>query len=113
MSTETVNILPLLHAAVWTFCRRDLEEAFRVLVGWPNEAPISNLDAGQRRDLLAATCRALIQLDGDSILPGETFDLILDEAGADRIGGGTYAHGARAVLATPKFFDLLQQEPMR
>lgn len=113
MSTETINILPLLHAADWTFCRRDLEEAFRALVGWPNEAPVPNLDAGQRRDLLGATCRAMIQLDDAAIMPGETFDLILDEAGADRIGGGTYAHGARAVVATPKFFDLLHQEPVR
>jgi len=113
MSTETIDILPLLDAANWTFCQRDLEEAFRALVGWPNEAPVPNLDAEQRCDLLSATCRALIQLDDDSIMPGETFDLILDEAGADRIGGGTYAHGARAVFATPKFFDLLQQEPVR
>ncbi len=108
-----MSILPLLYAADWTFCQRDLEEAFRAFVGWPNEAPVPNLDAGQRRDLLGATCRALIQLVVDSIKPGETFDTILDEVGADQIGGGTFAHGARAVLATPKFFDLLQKEPVR
>ncbi len=99
-----------LYRAKLSFCRTDLEDAFRALVGWPGEAPVPNLNADQRQGLLVGVCRGLIAMENDRAMPFETFSLVLDEAGAERLAGGTYSDGARAVLDTPAFFSNLNRE---
>ncbi|MCA0340285.1 MAG: hypothetical protein LCH99_11185 [Proteobacteria bacterium] len=73
---------------------RGIEDAFRALVGWPNEDEIRGSSHDTRKRALVAVCEAL---SGDSsIMPGAITDLIADETG--RTIGGTYADGAAAVL---------------
>lgn len=99
-----------LYKAGFTYLRTDLEDAFRALVGWPGEAHVPNLNAGQRQGLLVGVCRGLLAMENDRIMPSGTFTVILDEAGAERLAGATYAHGARAVLDTPAFLANLARE---
>ncbi|MBB3934277.1 hypothetical protein [Aureimonas phyllosphaerae] len=101
-----------LYRAGLSFCRTDLEDAFRALVGWPGEARLPNLNADQRQGLLIGVCRGLLAMENDRIMPSGTFTVILDEAGAERLAGATYAHGARAVLDTPAFLVNLTREQL-
>lgn len=72
-----------------------IEDAFRALVGWPNEDTIDGADADARKALLEPVCDALRQ--DDRQMPGETITMI-EDAGAD-LYGGTYRNGAGAVLS--------------
>lgn len=109
-SSAAAEFTANLHRAGLGSCRTDLEDAFRALVGWPAQAPVPNLSSDQRQGLLVGVCRGLIAMENDRIMPSDMFSLIRDEAGAERVAGGTYADGARAVLDTPAFFNNLNRE---
>ncbi|WP_061935969.1 hypothetical protein [Aureimonas sp. AU22] len=109
-SSAAAEFTANLHRAGLGSCRTDLEDAFRALVGWPGEAPMPHLNATQRQGLLVGVCRGLIAMENDQIMPSGTFTIILDEAGAERVASGTYAHGAQAVLDTPAFLMNLTRE---
>ncbi|KQQ90271.1 hypothetical protein [Aureimonas sp. Leaf324] len=112
-SSAAADLIANLHRAGFSSCRTDLEDAFRALVGWPDEACVPNLNSHQRQGLLVGVCRGLVAMENDRAMPSGTFSLILDEAGAERLDGGTYAHGARAVLRAQRFFDNLTREQLR
>jgi hypothetical protein len=80
--------------------RRDLrgiEDAFRALVGWPNETAIRGATASNRKAALEAASKAL--LHDASIMPRETAAIIADAVRGQSSFGSTYAEGAAVVLA--------------
>lgn len=79
-----------------------IENAFRALVGWPNEDDIGGATRDGLRVALKDVCEALI---GDErIMPGETASLIADVN--DELVDGTYSAGADAVLATLGYWNI-------
>lgn len=82
-----------------------IEDAFRALVGWPNEGVICDASAEERRQLLWVVSETLVSAENGRVMPRDTFDAIVDEA--EDMDGGTYADGARAVLRHRAFFDRL------
>ncbi|PWE52764.1 hypothetical protein DEM27_28580 [Metarhizobium album] len=72
---------------------RGMEDAFRALVGWPKEDDIHGATAESLSNALEAICAALV--GDDSIMPGDTVDIIAATIGEPI--GGTYADGADAV----------------
>lgn len=79
----------------------DIEDAFRALVGWPNEDTIDGADARTRSILLPRVCYAL--RDDDRIMPGD-ITAIIEDAGC-KLLGGSYRNGAGAVLSSIAFWS--------
>ncbi len=72
-----------------------IEDAFRALIGWPDETEIDGADAAGRCSILEQICQALKQ--DDRQMPGNIVTFI-EDAGC-KLYGGSYRNGAGAVLA--------------
>jgi hypothetical protein len=77
----------------------DIEDAFRALVGWPNEEEIIGVDANTRCTLLGAVCDSL--RGDDRLMPADIVTIIEDAGG---LRGGTYQNGADAVLSDLEYW---------
>lgn len=84
-----------IHAAIENNNTKTIQDAFRALIGWPNEDTIKGSTAAARAKLLDAVCKAL-EDDGD-LMPRDTLEAIMEVS--DELQDGTYADGAEAVLA--------------
>ena len=80
---------------------RGIEDTFRALVGWPNEAKIE----GGTRALRRALRLCCLNLHGDdSIMPSGTAELIAEQS--DEPVGVTYQDGAKAVLESIGYWTM-------
>lgn len=80
---------------------RGIEDAFRALVGWPNEAKTE----GGTRTLRKALRLCCLNLHGnDSIMPSGTAELIAEQS--DEPIGVTYHDGAAAVLERTGYWTM-------
>jgi hypothetical protein len=72
-----------------------IEDSFRALIGWPDEAEIGGTDAAGRCSLLERICQAL--KEDDRQMPGNIV-AVIEDSGC-KLYGGSYRNGAGAVLA--------------
>ena len=80
---------------------RGIEDAFRALVGWPNETRIE----GGPRALRKALRLCCLNLHGDdSIMPSGTVELIAEQS--EEPVGATYQDGAEAVLKSIGYWTM-------